>query len=115
MEEPKQNFESVTDRLKDYIHLQIEIIKLKAIEKIVSIAASILAYIIIGIFVLIFLLAGFFALGFYLAELTNSNAAGFGLLTAILLVIVAVLLFVKNNYIIKPIENKFIANIFKNW
>lgn len=115
MEKPKQHFDSVTDRLKNYLNLKIEIIKLKAIEKLVTLISSILVYILIAIFGLIFLLAGFFALGFYLAELTNSNACGFGLLTAILLVIIFVLFFIKDKYLIKPIESKFIANIFKNW
>lgn len=115
MEQPKQNFDGVTDRIKDYVHLQVEIIKLKLIEKVIGIVSSLLAYLLIGIFVLIFLLAAFFTLGFYLATLTGSNAAGFGLLSIILFLIVWILFAIKNKSIIKPLQNKFIANIFKNW
>ncbi len=115
MEQPKQHYDGVTDRIKDYLNLRIEIIKLKVIEKLVGIAASILAYILIGVFAIIFLLAAFFSLGFYLATITGSNAAGFGLLSIILLIIVWVLFLIKNKHIIQPLQNKFIANIFKNW
>ncbi|TAH01203.1 MAG: hypothetical protein EAZ15_07715 [Sphingobacteriales bacterium] len=115
MEQPKQDFDGVTDRIKDYVNLRIEIIKLKVIEKIVSIAASILAYVLIAVFALIFLLAAFFSLGFFLAEITGSNAAGFGLLSIILLVVVWILFLIKDKRIIQPLQNKFIANIFKNW
>ncbi len=115
MEQPKQHYDGVTDRIKDYVNLRIEIIKLKIIEKLVGIVASILAFILIGVFALVFLLAAFFTLGFLLAEITGSNSAGFGLLSIILLVIVWILFLIKDKRIIQPLQSKFIANIFKNW
>jgi hypothetical protein len=115
MEEPKHDFDGVTDRLKDYINVRVELIKLKAVEKGVGIAASVITYVLIAIFAIFMLLTAILALGFYLGEVTGSNAAGFGLLTGILLVIVVILFVIKDKSIIKPIENKFIVNIFKNW
>ena len=115
MEDQKHDFDGAADRLKDYVNLRIELIKLKDIEKGVGIAASVITYLLIAILSIFMLFAGILALGFCLAELTGSNASGFGLLTGILLVIVIVLFVVKDKSIIKPLENKFIVNIFKNW
>lgn len=115
MEQPKQSFDGVTDRIKDYVRLRVEIVKLKVMEKVIATVSGVIAFIIIGIFTFIFLLSAFFTLGFYLAELTGSNVAGFGLLSLILLVIVTILFFVKHKLIIQPLQSKFIVNIFKNW
>ncbi|TAE35244.1 MAG: hypothetical protein EAY66_09435 [Sphingobacteriales bacterium] len=115
MEDYKQDFESISGQLKDYIALQVEITKLKATETGVRIASSFVAYFLLAVFVVLLLLSGFLALGFYLAVVTGSNAAGFGWLAAILLLIVLILFLIKDKMIIKPLENKFIINIFKNW
>jgi len=116
MEEyPKQDFDNISDRFKDYIKLQVEIFKLKATEKGVRIVASLLTYLVLLVFAVLFLISGFLALGFYLSEVTGSNAAGFGCLTVILLLIVIVMVLIREKAMTKPLENKFILNIFKNW
>jgi hypothetical protein len=115
MEEQKHDFEGITDRIKDYVNLRVELLKLKAVENGVSIAASAITYMLIGIFAILMILTGILALGFYLGQVLHSNAAGFGLLTGLLFVIVVILFIIKDKSISKPIQNKFIVNIFKNW
>ncbi|TAF46340.1 MAG: hypothetical protein EAZ51_02280 [Sphingobacteriales bacterium] len=114
-ENPKEDLEQISHRIKDYIKLQLEIIQLKATEKGVRMVAYLITYLVLGLFVILFLLAGFLALGFYFAQVTGSNAAGFGCLSLILLLLVVILFIIKNKTLIKPLENKFIENIFKNW
>jgi hypothetical protein len=115
MEEQKHDFEGITDRIKDYVNLRVELIKLKAVENGVSIAASAMTYMLIGVFAILMLLTGILALGFYLGQVLNSNAAGFGILTGVLFMVVVILFLIKDKSITKPIQNKFIVTIFKNW
>lgn len=115
MEEPKKDFEEITEQLKNYVKLQIELFKLKAVEKGVMFLASLVNSALIFLVVFFILLFGFMALGFYLGNLTGNNAIGFGLLTLFLLIIGIIIFLTKKKYIVTPIQNKAIETIFKNW
>lgn len=112
MEESNQKFEGFTDRIKDYINLRIELIKLKVIEKGAIVISTSVAYIIIFILSIFLVLFGLIALGLLIGELVGSYAAGFGILTLLILILIFIVFFFKDKAIIKPIENKFIHSFF---
>ena len=87
-EEPKDLnslFDSVKEDLSGYIEKRIDIIKLRIYEK-ASISGSYIVYgMVLFIFIFTIFLLGLIALGFFLGEMLDSNAAGFGMLILITL------------------------------
>lgn len=83
-------FEDTQSEIKQYVEKRLESLKLRAYEK-TALTGSFIVYgllIMLTTFFIFFL--ALFALGFFLGELLNSNAAGFGILIACSLLILFV-------------------------
>lgn len=109
-EEKEQDFfKDTTTRLKQYVQQRILLIRLQATDKVSRIASAIITavlLIIIGLFLLIF---ASITLGLWLASLTGSLIAGFGIVALLYLVVfLFVIIFLK-----KILQNVFINKLIQ--
>ncbi|UIR55899.1 hypothetical protein LZQ00_16760 [Sphingobacterium sp. SRCM116780] len=91
MEEEKFSFSGTFQKTKEYIDLQLNLIRLKTVERSSRLIASLImdgAKLILTLFIVFFLCL---ALGFYLGEVLGSNSLGF-LATAVIFFIILLLI-----------------------
>ncbi|MDO5523325.1 MAG: phage holin family protein [Bacteroidia bacterium] len=101
-------FDEIKNDVTNYVTNTIGIVKLETYEK-ASKATAISAYTLFLMgFVFLILVLALFTLGFYLADVFDSNWKGFGVVTLITIVITLVLLLAK-----KPITNSIINTVIK--
>lgn len=103
-----EEINDAVDDVKEYINLRMQLIQLNVTEK-VSVALSNL--ISIGaaiIFFVLFFIFGSFALSYWLGNVFNSNAAGFGALAAFYLLIGLIILWLGKTTLRKKLINLFI-------
>lgn len=88
--EEYQNFSELIDEskadLSSYIEKRLTLAKLKAFEKIASASSFIIYGLMMSVFALILFILILVGLGFFIGELLNNYAAGFGVLILITLV-----------------------------
>lgn len=106
-------FGEIRDDVSDYVKSNLEFAKLEAYEKLSKASANI--SVAIGLIKLGMLCLGliFVTLGFFLAELLNSNWKGFGLTTALAILILLILVIAKKS-MKKSITNKVISFLMRN-
>ena len=112
MIEEKSIGEFIKELKKDaseYIELRLEHSKLVAYEKVAKLSASGLTAIVLGLigFFGFFFLS--FAGGYLLGELTGSIALGFGIISALYILLFVIILLIKKKYIEKVIVEKVIG------
>ncbi|GEM62092.1 hypothetical protein SF1_00740 [Sphingobacterium faecium NBRC 15299] len=102
MEEEKFSLSGTFQKTKEYLDSQLNLIRLKTVERSSRLIASLIvdgAKIILSLFIVFFLCL---ALGFYLGEVLGSNSLGF-LATAVIFLLVLVLI-----RVLEPtLESKF--------
>lgn len=93
MEKDSENiFGKLKDDLTAYVKLKLELLKLNTYERIGELTA-ILSYGLVLLFLAFFsVLFIFIALGFWLGEVLDSAAAGFGIVAALYLVCIGIIL-----------------------
>ena len=109
--EEKSSFEALLERTEDYARTSIELIKLKAVNKI-SDGASSAASKIIGLFffVFFFLLASV-GLSLWLGEVLDKVWLGFLVVGGFYGILFAVLFFVRHNWLKKVVGNSIIKSM----
>ena len=113
MNDSGQTFENLKKDLSAYLELKLSLLKLNTYER-TSKVISILSYGLIVLFLAFFaILFVFIALGFFLGNLLDSNAAGLGCVSLLYLLILGILL--RNKERIKLcILNAVIAALIEN-
>ena len=113
MNDSGQTFENLKKDLSAYLELKLSLLKLNTYER-TSKVISILSYGLIVLFLAFFaILFVFIALGSFLGNLLDSNAAGFGCVSLLYLLILGILL--RNKERIKLcILNAVIAALIEN-
>ena len=109
MKEQVNYFQDTKDRIKQYAQLRILLLRLQATEKISQIASTAIAVtliMVIGFFLLVF---ASITAGYWLAELTGSLTAGFGIVALFYLVIFLFMIF----FLRKILQNFFINKIIQ--
>lgn len=95
--EEYQNFKELIDEskadLSSYIEKRLTLAKLKAFEKIASTSSYIIYGLMMSVFALILFILILVGLGFFIGDLLNNYAAGFGILILITLVALFILIF----------------------
>lgn len=113
-QEPDSNFFTDTiDLLKKYISDRITLIKLQSIEKISTIAAGIASGITLAVLGLFFLVFFSITLGFLFSYWLNNEAAGFGIVAGIYLLLIIIVLVFGKKIFGSLITQKIIQNFFK--
>jgi hypothetical protein len=103
LEEEKTKLEDLMHHLKDYMNTSFEIVKMKAVEKGVAIAAT---YIIALLFLNV-------ALALYIGTKLNNSFYGFLIVGGFYLLMAIILSAGKKSIIETPVSNALIKQIFK--
>lgn len=114
--EPQEmpNFFTETKNLfQSYIGDRIALVKLQAVEKVSTIAASIVTGVLLVLFGLFLLIFVSITLGFLFSGWLDSYAAGFGIVAGIYLLLVLIIVFFGKRLFGNAITQKIIQNFFK--
>lgn len=103
----------ILDQLRDYAETRIKLAKYQAIEGGTSIAASLIADVVVAMSMVLAFIFASFTLAFYLGSLFGVDWMGFGCVAIIYLLIALVIKFNKRA-IEGPIVNALIQKIFKS-
>ena len=101
-------FEEMKSDVTSYVTNTIEIVKLEAFEKASKGTASAAITLFLACFVFLILALALLTLGFYLADVFDSNWKGFGIVTLGAIVLTLALLLIK-----KPLKNSIINSVIK--
>ena len=112
--EESGKIENLTKNIKEYVNIQVEIAKLKTLNKASIVGAKIAFGFIAALMVLLLLIFGSIALGYYLSILTGSIYTGFLIVTGLYLIIAVILFSGRKNLIINPIRNILIRQILSD-
>ncbi len=108
--ETGQVFRELKDDLSSFVELKLDLLKLNTYER-VSKVLAILSYGVVVLFVVFLaILFLFLALGFYLGDVFNSNALGFGAV-ALLYILVVIIVILSKDKISALIRNIMIASM----
>ncbi len=110
MEPIHSEIEQVVDDIKDYVHINVELIKLKTTEKGVIIASTLLVNLLLGVCVFLAILFLSFAAAFGIAETTGKIYLGFLIVGGFYILVGIVMLMTKDKWL----KNTFIDNIIKS-
>ncbi len=113
MEELKNKAEDLTKNIGEYVETYYKLTILKATDKVTTITAGALAGIsvlFLGVFVLFFLAL---ALGVWLGQLVNSEAAGYLIVAGIFLLIIVILVMMRKRIVFPMIRNKIIRKLYE--
>lgn len=112
MPELKQ-LEELTDSVKKYLLLNIEILKLEGTKQASTIGSSVASSLIVGVSAFLFVFTLSIGLGFYLSALIGDSYSGFAIIAAFYFILVIILLISRKRYIEKPLRNKIISKILE--
>jgi hypothetical protein len=113
MEEPnKETPPPIIDQLKEYGEIRLKLAKLRAIEGGTSIAASMIADVVVVICMVMAFIFASVTLGFYLAYVFNSLWEGFACIAGIYLLI-AITVKLNKKRLEKPLINALIQKLLK--
>ena len=112
MEDKKEAQPPIIDQLKEYAETHIKLAKYRAIEGGTSIAASLIADVVVIFCMLLAFIFASITLAFYLAYLFNSDWEGFGCV-ALMYLIIALVVKYNRKSLERPVINAFIQKIFK--
>jgi hypothetical protein len=94
--------------IKEYLETRYEIIRLKGIRSISKMAGSlawVMVALLLGLLILIF---GGLTMGFWLSVVFESNAAGFGVTTLFIVVLLVLLILLRKQLFINPVMRSII-------
>ncbi|WP_445731410.1 hypothetical protein [Mariniflexile sp.] len=107
------NIELLYEKAKSYAEINIELVKLNAIDKTSDIVSSVLARLLVIMVVAMFFLFVNIALSLYLGELLGKYYLGFLLVSGIYLIVALILHYNRDKIIKVPITNLVIAKLLK--
>ena len=105
-------FKDSGDRIEAYVKDQLLLMKLQGARKLSKLAAMMFAVLVVAILVFFIMLFLSVMLGYYFAELTGSLYLGFGILSAIYVVLVIVLIKLRSTVLEKMVANTVINILF---
>lgn len=113
MQSPLDNIEALFDKSKEYMETQMEILRLKAIDKSTAMISSLATRL---IYITIFMIALFLlniALGFWLGEILGKVYYGFFCLAAFYFIVGLIIFAIRKNSVGNPIRNALIDKFDK--
>ncbi|MXV49651.1 hypothetical protein GS399_01600 [Pedobacter sp. HMF7647] len=113
MPEITENNQDIISLLKEYVETNIELGKLTIKEKLIIAIANAITDTAMVISLLITFLFACITLGFYLGEVLNSNAAGFGIVSLIFLTIAIIVYFIKDGILERGLHNFMVKRIYR--
>jgi hypothetical protein len=108
------NLEAISDSLKQYLLLNIKILKLEAINQLSSIGSTIVSSLIVGIFAFLFVFTLSIGLGFYLSALLGDTYSGFVIIAACYFVFFMILFLARKKIIEHPSRDKMVKKLMED-
>lgn len=106
--------EALTEDVKQYLKLNVEILKLEAISHVSTLGSSLLSSLILSVAVILFLFSASLALGFYLSALLGDTFSGFAIVAAFYLLLSIVLFAIRKKIIERQVRDNIIAKILED-
>lgn len=111
MEQNSSVFETLLERVEDYSKTSIELMRLKAVDKISDGASSAASKIAGLIFLFLFIILLSVGLSLWIGELLGKSWYGFLIIAAFYGILCALLIFVKHNWLKKIVSNSIIKQM----
>ncbi len=105
--------QDIISLLKEYITTRVELARLTVIERMTVVIAGLITNAFVVVAALLTFLFASLTLAFYLGEVLNSYAKGFGLVALIYLVLALLMAFTKEQYINKYLQDFMVKILFK--
>lgn len=109
-----QKFEDVIEKLKQYLILNFELIKLQATDQASVIGASLISSLIVGISAFLFIFVLSIGLGFYISSVLGNMYAGFLIVAGFYLLLTLILFIGRKKMIEKPMRDKIIQKLLNS-
>jgi hypothetical protein len=106
-----QKFEDVIEKLKQYLILNFEIVKLQAIEQASVIGASLMSSLIVATSAFLFVFTLSIGLGFYISSLLGDMYSGFLIIAGFYLLLSLILFIGRKKMLEKPLRDKVIQTL----
>lgn len=107
------NIDLLYEKAKNYAELNIELAKLRAIEKTADIVSSILSKLMVSVGVIMFFLFLNISFSLYLGDVLGKDYLGFLVVSGIYLLITILLNTYKNKLVKLPVTNLIIAKLLE--
>lgn len=105
--------EMLYEKLEQYSKTTIELYRLKAIDKITDVFATLVSSMIVGIFITLFFILFSFGVSYYLGEILGEIYYGFFALSGLYAIIAIVLVVMKKKWLEDNLNDYLINQIFK--
>ncbi|MDZ7848365.1 MAG: hypothetical protein U5L96_17335 [Owenweeksia sp.] len=99
------------NQIKDFFEKEKELLQLKAVRSVSKVLAQLISVFFIMILLAISLLMGGIWFGFYMGEIYNSFAVGFGISTLSLVFLLLIFIAFRKNLLIKPFTNMSVRQL----
>ncbi|MCG9791186.1 hypothetical protein [Flavobacterium algicola] len=113
MEKLATNIELLFKKAKTFAEINLELIKLNAVDKVADVISSLLARLLVIMVVAMFLLFINITLGLYLGEVLGKDYLGFLAVSGIYLVLALLFHFRRDQVVKVPLTNVIIAKLLK--
>lgn len=111
MEEKYKNFEELITTAETYGKTNIELLKLKTVEKVADGASSMVAWAAVVIALILFFITLNFGIAFLVGDLVGKAYLGFLIVAAFYGIAALILYLLKDKWIKKPLNNSMINNM----
>ena len=111
----QSKLEETVDSIKDYLNTRYELTVLKGSDKLAHAGSNAISYLPIALITVLTAFMLSFALAFYLNTVLQSQFYGFLIVGGAYFVIGLFLLLVRKSLLAKPLRNKIIRGLFKNY
>lgn len=108
-----KKLEELSDSLKQYLLLNIEIVKLEATNHVSAIGSTVASSLVVGISAFLFVFSLSIGLGFYLSALLGDSYSGFAIIAAFYFLLAIILFLGRKRLIERPLRNKIIEIILE--
>jgi len=109
-----KKLEELSDSLKQYLLLNIEIIKLEATNHVSAIGSTVASSLVVGISAFLFVFTLSIGLGFYLSALLGDSYSGFAIIAAFYFLLATILFMGRKRLIERPLRNKIIEKFLED-
>ena len=113
MKEEANYFKDTKDKLKQYLQRRVLLLRLQATEEVSKIASVLITIIVITLVALFLVIFASITAGYWLADLTGSLTAGFGIVAIFYLVVFFFAIFFLKKILQNFFINKFIRLFHK--
>ncbi len=113
MEENTTFFGALLDRIESYSKTTIDLVKLKAVDKLAKISTGLIFGIILALFVFFFLMIFNIALALWLGKLLGEIYMGFFVVAGFYVLLIIIIVLFKKQLIKTPTTNAIISKLLK--